>query len=201
MPRMLLRGGCCGTCTSAAAARAAAADSMAVPGRSSTFLQSAVGLFHADVRIARAHRKLITTNHKHRQRRSLYPESVVCLGVHGEFPTRSFLASPRASPMPGTVFARTWIRHCLVRSSQAADCGRVCGLTDASARLRRELLGIANAVLTPFRVQLYKSGLDMESGLGNWRRARRLQAAHGRGFGASDGRWTPCPGRSCRAAL
>jgi FkbM family methyltransferase len=55
--------------------------------------------------------------------------------------------------------------------------------------MKRELLGVANAALRPFRVQLYKSGMDMESAI------RRLapRAPEVRtvvDIGASDGRWS-----------
>jgi FkbM family methyltransferase len=55
--------------------------------------------------------------------------------------------------------------------------------------MKRELLGIANAVLTPFRVQLYKSGLDMESGIRQMA-PRALQLRTVVDIGASDGRWS-----------
>jgi FkbM family methyltransferase len=55
--------------------------------------------------------------------------------------------------------------------------------------VKRELLGIANTALRPFRVQLYKSGMDMESVIRRLApRAREVRTVID--IGASDGRWS-----------
>jgi hypothetical protein len=74
-----------------------------------------------------AHRKLITTNHNIVSDDLYTPESVFVLGVHGEFPTRSFLASPaRFSAAVERYSLPTWIRQLLgpvlAGGGTAAEC-------------------------------------------------------------------------------
>jgi FkbM family methyltransferase len=55
--------------------------------------------------------------------------------------------------------------------------------------VKRELLGLANSLLQPFRVQLYKSGMDMESVIRHMA-PRATQVRTVLDIGASDGRWS-----------